>query len=216
MTGIPDDASSLEDDRQAWIAEQRRTAPITRQRRLVLTAVVVGVSTVVVVLAALVGAFVLPARNAVPRPSPLADPVASPGQVGGLLPDATLSGRSGEVAARTVRPAVIALVPSPCAGCASALLGVQEQVVSYGLGLTLVVPPDAETSAATLAQTLGGARVRVLTDPAGLLADAYGEGLRLVLVRADGVVIDVVEDPGPGVPLAVDLTQIAPSQQGGP
>jgi hypothetical protein len=214
MTGIPDDASSLEHDRQAWIAEQRRTAPVTRRRRLVLTSVVVGVSTVVVVVAGLVGALVLPARNAVPRPSPLAEPTQGAGQVGGLLPEVTLSGPSGAaVPARTVRPSVLALVPFPSARCGSVLLGVQEQTVSYGLGLTLVVPPDAAASAPALASALGGARVRVLTDPTSSLAQTYGTGLRLVVVAADGVVVDVVDDPQPGVPLALDLTRIAPGQQ---
>ena len=140
---VPDDPRELASDRAAWLAEDEpdvtfagpvRRSPwsgppapshadrrAARRRRLSLTAGVVLASMLVVAVSGAVGAWIVGPQAAAPPAAPLASAVPDPGQVGGLLPEIVLQDGSTPVTARSLRPAVIALVPPECDECTELL-----------------------------------------------------------------------------------------------
>jgi len=220
---VPDDPRELAADREAWLRESAASAPpptgvpdlrvtdasgppVTRRRRLSLTAGLVVLSMLVVALSGVVGALVAPKLPDGPPAAPLADVRPAPGQVGGLLPEAGLTDGTTPVAARSLRPSVIVLVPMACPGCAELVAEVRRQAAEFGLAVTLVGAPDQTAQLADLERSLGGLRIQTLTDPTKALATAYGPTApTLLLVRDDGVVVDIVRDPAPGLRLEATL-----------
>lgn len=212
---VPDDPRELAVDREAWLAERerdaaspsapppprrspdgRRPGSAARRSRLTLTAAVLVVSMVVVAVSGAIGAFFVPNSTPTPPQAPLASVNPPPGQVGGLLPDALLESASGSVAARSLRPAVIALIPMPCGDCQTWLTEVRSQTAEFGLDVTLVVGPDQVAEGATIESALNSIRIDLLRDPSDAFATAYQPtGRTLLLVRDDGVVTDVLSDP---------------------
>lgn len=188
---VPDDAGELEGDRRQWMREQRRqrvrrrllTGPPgpahpTLLLLLLIAVLISGLSTVSVLL--------------VPRPSrsqlPLAVTSARAGAVGGLLPDVSLEGPVRTVAARSIRPTVLLVLPA--AGCACEGL-VREAVRSAG-GVGIVpwlVVGDRSAHAAELSRTARRSGGLTAVDSAGAIAQALdATGPMLVLVHADGVI----------------------------
>jgi hypothetical protein len=183
--------------------------PIPRQRRLALTAAVVMAAVLVTAVSGLVGTLVFPGRGPVAAPAALASPTAPPGQVGGLLVDTPLQGL-GELSSLTLRPAVLALVPPACDGCATTLVNLQRQTQSAGIRLVVVGRTGQEATLVDLTSVLQGPGSSALVDPGGVLISTYGsnvftDDLTLLLVRQDGVVTAVVPNPSFDLPSAVDL-----------
>lgn len=208
---IPDDARELDADRLAYLQELRRRAsePVggrgaARVRpsgrafgaghRLPSALVVV-----VLVVLGLVGSLlsVFAPRFAAPTQPVVAlasAPAAEPGMEGGLLPDATVGLNGADVALRSVRPALIALVPAGCTDCAPTVRSLFLQGRAYGLRLVLAGGASADELAALDLEAAGGGAL-VLEDPSGVLTDAYQpDGVTALLVHADGVVGVVVPD----------------------
>ena len=130
-----------------------------------------------------------------PARAPLASPAVTPGTAGGLLPDVVL----GNAPVRSLRPAVLFLVGTGCA-CVTEV----RQVVAAAAPLrltTYVVAPGAGDAQRIAAQS--GGRAAGFADPGGALAAAYGvrHNVTLVLVRADGVVSQVVPAVAPSLRL---------------
>jgi hypothetical protein len=213
---VPTDARELDADREQWLREGGFTSspvwplPPTisrgsravdlerqRQRRLgIITAAVLICALVVVAMSGVMGAFVLPPPPAPTSAVPLADATAEPGEVGGLLPEATLAESTTPIDARAIRPAVIALVPNPCSQCVRLLQEVRRQATEYGLRLTIVGTPDQAEQLADIDRALGTIQLDVLIDSKRQLSRAYGSAVpTLLLVRDDGVVADIVRDP---------------------
>jgi hypothetical protein len=219
---VPDDARELSAESDAWRREatqQRQPTPFppatrvrrspSRRHRLSMTAGLMVFSMLVVALSGVVGALVLPASPSGPPPAPLASVTPLPGQVGGLLPAATLADGSSPVSARSVRPAIVALVPVDCEPCADLLREVRRQGAEFSLPVTLVGGSDQGAQLSDLERALGAYRLDVLTDPAGTLATTYGPTvLTLLLVRDDGVVADIVRDPPPDLRLESTLVSL--------
>ena len=162
---VPDDASELEPDRRAWLAEERGRRRRARARRLVLTRRwerfgLSGPLVVVCLLAtALVGALAVVVTPRPRGPAPSAAPLATvpvlavpdradasppPGtepSVGGLLgrrlPPARLEGDVRAVVAADLRPAVLVLVPAAC-DCPEAVGGVYRQAREFRLPVWLL------------------------------------------------------------------------------
>lgn len=149
---VPDDASSLEADRLAWLAEQRSLRRRRRLRRLVFTRqwehfgmsgpIVVGC----LLLTALVGtlAVVFVPRPAWPEPAPapltsaaVARLTTGGGVLGRRLPTITLDGDVRPVTATDLRPAVIVLT-SPDCGCSDVLRAVYRQARQFRLTVWLI------------------------------------------------------------------------------
>jgi hypothetical protein len=211
---IPDDASELDDDLERWRRGDDRTpdAPLpqaARRRRLVITAAVVLVSMVTVALSGAIGAWIVAPQAAPPQAAPLASGVPDPGQISGLLPDTPLEDAGAPFPARALRPAVIVLVPEQCADCAELLSSAAPQAASFGISL-VAVGDDAQ-QVADLVETVGSTKLTGLTDPGGVLRATYGlTGTTLLLVRDDGVVVDIVRDPVPDIRLDGALVDLVP------
>lgn len=230
----PDDPRELATDRAAWLAEgepsETATGPLrrspwsgppapsradlraARRRRLSLTAGVVLASMLVVAVSSAVGAWIVGPQAAAPPAAPLASAVPDPGQVGGLLPEIVLQDGSTPVTARSLRPAVIALVPPECVECTELLTTLAPQVRSFGVSLVAVADSEQTAQLAALAQDLRPSLLATLTDPTNGLRATYGlTGVTLLLVRDDGVVVDVVRNPTPDTHIEASLVELVPS-----
>ncbi|MEO8329753.1 MAG: hypothetical protein ABI586_07115 [Candidatus Nanopelagicales bacterium] len=192
---VPRDARELTADRDQWLRETADTRG-SQRRRLAVTAAIVLTSLVVVTASGFIGSFVRPAPTSPPASAPLAVVGQTPGAIGGLLPDVVLAEGDAAVAARSLRPAVVALVPSACDQCEAVLRQVRQQAVEYGMELTLVASVGQSGQLSAIARSLGGVRVRALADSSGMFVQPFGPTLlTLLLVRDDGVVVDIVRNP---------------------
>jgi hypothetical protein len=187
---------------------QRRAA---RKRRLVLTAGVVLVSMVIVAISGAVGAWIV-GPQASPTPAPLASNGPAPGEIGGLLPaDAVLQNGESGISAQSLRPAVIALVPSACPSCADLMASLAPQVGSFGVPLVAVGGADQTAQLDQLTDAVGTSRLVTLIDTQQTLRRVYGQaGTTLLLVRADGVVVNVLRGATPGIHLESALVDLVP------
>jgi hypothetical protein len=176
-----------------------------------VTAGVLVVSLLVVAISSAVGAWVVGPQASAPPAAPLASNVPDPGQIGGLLPeDAVLQNGSTPITARSVRPAVIVLVPDQCDECEQLLDTVSRQAGSFGVSTVAVAGADQAQQLAALSEAVGPLQMSTLTDPANTLRATYGlTGTTLLLVRDDGVVVDVVRDPPPDTRLEGALIDLA-------
>ncbi|MFD0540170.1 hypothetical protein ACFQY7_46675 [Actinomadura luteofluorescens] len=113
---VPDDARELERDVAAYHRERRRRRRRARARRLYRPLTRFGVAVPIIagaLLVALLSGVLMTAFGPRPAPRPTTAqlaprPTASPGRVGGLLPD------------RRVDLVTAAAPPSPCGTCAPA------------------------------------------------------------------------------------------------
>jgi hypothetical protein len=195
---VPDDIRALQPDIDAYHREVRLARRRRRRERLTSSALwrrwsfPVGVLTgamalaaVVVALLAVDGAGRTPQRGALS----LASPSTGPGHVGGLLPATSVTAFDGtSVPLRSLRPALLVLVPSHC-GCPSLLESLAAQAAEVQLQLVVVGPdaPDAEVAA--LPGQLHHDEVVALYDHAGALSSTYAaHGVTALVVARDGVV----------------------------
>lgn len=218
----PDDASELDADRDRWLEDAQALPPASplrppadrraaRRRRLSVTAAVVLISMVGVAVSGAVGAWIVGPHAAPPPAAPLASAAPAPGQIGGLLPETTLEDDGSPLSARSLRPAVLALVPPDCPECSELLTSIAPTVGSFGVSLVAVGTPDQAAQLDALATTVGSFRLSTVTDPDGTMRSTYGlTGITLLLVRDDGVVVDVVRHPPPDVSLASALVELVP------
>lgn len=219
----PDDPRELDADRERWLHEAQTLPPASplrslqerrsaQRRRLVITASVVLISMLGVALSGAVGAWIWGPHAASPPAAPLATGGPPPGEVGGLLPDVTVFAGSTPVSAQSLRPAVLALVPPSCPTCAELLASIEPDIHSFGVSLAVVGGSGQAAQLDALSAAVGPTRLATVTDPAGALASTYqADGVTLLLVRDDGVLLDVVRDPPPGVHLQADLVDLVPA-----
>lgn len=196
---VPDDASSLEPDRLAWLAEQRAVRRRRRLRRLIFTrrherfGISGPIVAICLLLTALVGGIAVAAiprpRQPEPAPAPLASvPLASATSVGApsaerstgdvlgrRLPPVTLAGDVRPVSSSHLRPGVIVLVPPDCR-CAEVLTAVFRQAREFRLVMWLIgAPRPDESRTATRARLVAldeagtAGAARWAVDPSGTL-----------------------------------------------
>ncbi|HEY6797017.1 MAG TPA: hypothetical protein VI248_20280 [Kineosporiaceae bacterium] len=225
---IPDDASELEPDRLAWLAERRALRRREVIRRLLLARrwerhglsgpLAIACLAFTTAVAALVVAVVpqsAPKRpaaaplaeasvaSAASSPAPPAAETAGGPVIGRLLPAVQLDGDARAVSTRDLRPAVLALVPAGCSACAATVGAVYRQAQEFRLDLWIVGPLRSRALLRQLVQASTSGGARWAEDAAGLLAATLAaRGLTLVTVRADGVIAGL----GRGLPL--DPTQL--------
>lgn len=216
---VPDDARELEADRLAWLREERQRARRRRWERVFLTRLwgrygLAGPFVVLVlVMVAAVGslATLLAPRPTTPPPrsAPLATSAGPGGRPGGLLPDvaATRSDLPVTIPLRSVRPAVLAVVPPDC-GCPQTLEHVFRQVDAYGLRLWLLASADTTTATRRVGQGIADGTVGTLTVPQQAVSAYAPHGVTLLLVAADGVVADVLRDVDPQLHAALQLATL--------
>jgi hypothetical protein len=171
---IPDDARELDRDIQAYHRELR----VQRRNRLVRRlggplnrdGMVLPLLASCLALTLLAGTLLtmFTARHAVPStlqttsaPQQSRPPV---GQVGGLLPAASVIIGSDQIRAlRDFHPSVLALVPAGC-GCAAAARRLSAQAGEAGVALYFVATGPAVSQAQKLARHAGLSGDRVMTD----------------------------------------------------
>jgi hypothetical protein len=211
---VPDDARELDGDVLAYHRElrlARRRAQVDRVfllRRLrpygltgPLVVVVLGLVVSVTALFLALG----PGGSRSPRQEPLAEPLAHVGEIDGLIPDAARGVDGSTRFARTLRPAVLALVPAPC-GCPDVLDNLAHQSAQFGLRLYVVGPSSIDPEIDKLVSGVHSGHAVPAADPSGTLTKAYAaHGVTVVLLRSDGVVRAVVRDATAGTLLGTRL-----------
>ncbi|MGH8869542.1 MAG: hypothetical protein ACRDYU_16305 [Actinomycetes bacterium] len=216
---VPDDARELDADVLAYYREQHERFPghdqvgapervgwwrFARILPFVLAALMVAVVTA--------GTLTLlgPRPSVRPPASELADrPTAAPGDVGGLLPDATVMSQGRERPVRDLRPAVLAVVGPEC-GCAEALRSVHLQASEFELRMYLVAPPEDASAVRRLASHAGLGTVSTVVDTHRQVVPAYTDGApTYVLVHADGVVREILTDVSPADRLELHLAPLS-------
>lgn len=224
---VPDDARSLDADRDAYLRElRRRRGGRTAGGRIgsVLRSATGGfrpgmgltgpLMLILLVVVGLVGStlsvFGTSATDNRPQ-TPLASPPSGnpTGSIGGLLPDATLSGRDSTFPMRKVRPAVLVLVPTSCPDCGAIVQALRMQAASYTLPLLLVGPPRQLQQLRDLDDSKLGGSVAVATDDSDILTSTYlPSGVTAVLVRDDGIVALVARNLQATTKLETALVQL--------
>lgn len=140
--------------------------------------------------------------------APLGKPTATPGRVGGLLPDITVAGRSHAIPLRTRRPVALALVPGDC-HCAKLLDQLFHRVEQYQLPLDVALPSDVSSRTEQTVQDLGNGGTVTYTDPHGRLRDTYhASGVTVILVNSHGVVTQVRRDLDTGSLRTLDAARL--------
>jgi hypothetical protein len=166
---------------------------------------------VTVAISGAIGVWIV-GPQASPPPAPLASNGAEPGEIGGLLPeDAVLQNGESGIAAQAIRPAVIALIPASCPDCSELLTSIAPQVGSFGASLVAVGGENQSAQLGQLSDAVGASRLVTLVDRAQRLREVYGSaGITLLLVRTDGVVVNVLRNAAPGLRLEGDLVGLVP------
>lgn len=225
---VPDDARELDAvarqvrrerrvaARRAWFARLVRRGPAPFGPFGILALAVVAV------LGSLVLLF--PSTPTSPKQSRPSRPASTPGAAGALLPDLQLTESSGaRVRLRSVRPAVVLVLPSGCP-CQPLLADVVTRTGAAGLSL-LVVAEAAKPLA--LPPETAGQRVRSLADPGWQLEKTYAPAATgpvvlpastapsaaptpplALFVRSDGLVNRVLVDPVVGEVLHNEITAL--------
>lgn len=223
---VPDDASELEADREAWRREtarqarqqlrerrrERRAGSGSRLRRLGLT-LPMGVSVLVAVVLVMMFTSVFAPKRAPLAPAvPLATGVAATGAVGALLPDVTLTAGSGvSVPVRLLRPAVLVLVPGTCdSSCGAVAAEVVAQSRSLQVRSAVVLPASSALDEAS-ALTQAAAASTLLADGTDLRGLVRATGVTAVVIGADGTVVDVARSITDGERLESRIRPISPA-----
>lgn len=206
---IPDDASELDRDVQAYHRElralrrrklaRRLSAPLTRHGLLLpllasCLALTLLAGTLLTLLSASQGSW-LP-TSPLPRSqasSPAAAPSIPAGQPGQPLPGGSVQAGGGLVQLSALAGTVLALVPPSCR-CARDVRQLARQAAASNVQLYLVGVYGEKTGPLT---RRAGAGATVAADDTGhTLADTYRPGgLTAILVRSTGVVDSIVSAP---------------------
>jgi len=200
---VPDDIRELQADvdsyhRELRLARRRqRWARVTGTRAWQRWSFPAGVLTGAVALAAVVFAL-LAIDGRAERPSstpvPLATPTAAVGAKGGLPPDLALKTPAGDtIAARSLRPALIALLPQHCA-CPDIMRSLSGQAEEVQLRLVVIAPSTTDAEVAALPGQLHYTDVVAAYDAEGTLASTYdADGVTTLVMGRDGVVEDITK-----------------------
>lgn len=193
----PDDISELVDDISAYHRELRAAHRRELMRRLYARAGAAPMSLTVAALAvaavvALLLTFISPGSSA-PSKLPLAQPTATVGTQGGLLPNVTLHDLSGtSIQAQSLRPAVLALIP-PDSADASLLSDLAGDASVAQLPLIVVAPAATDPAAAALGGRIDRGKSLVYYDATTAMANDFNAegGVTVVLVNRDGTVFHI-------------------------
>lgn len=209
---IPDDARELDHEAELLRRERRRAARrdwlarrllAQRWRRYGLSAPLIVAVLVFVGIFGVLLALLGPSRTPRMAAQPLASAPSAPvGAVGGLLVQDMVVVGGRLVDARTLRPTVFVLLPDPCR-CTEEVRTVVHEAASYNLATYLVPSGQAPTGEVdSLASEAAEGLASVVLDPhAALRASYHPHGVSAVLVRADGIVTQVVRDVAPSTRL---------------
>jgi len=204
---VPDDASELAPDVDAYHREQRAARRARRwswltgspawQRWSFPLGMVAGALTLAALMFVLLAFESSPGRPTRLAATPLATPTYLPGERGGLLPDTLLSsapegGGGTTQSALALRPSVVALVPLRCR-CADVVATLAAQARGVGVSLAVVAPAGRDAEVSALPGQVSG--VKTWYDATGALAAAFdAHGVTVLVVDPDGVVSVIERD----------------------
>jgi hypothetical protein len=198
----PDDISELDRDIHAYHRELRAARRRERFERVwtsraarpvTLLVAVMAVAAVVASLLTILGSN-HPAKA--PTQLPLARTSDAAGERSGLLPAVELRRATDRttVGARSLRPGIIALLPSHCA-CTARLVAVAHELAATQVRFYVIAPTDPDAEVAALAGPLRSDSL--FYDQNDDLAAAVGaHGLTLVTVDRDGTIFDIQPNAG--------------------
>lgn len=221
---VPDDASALDADRLRYLDEKargvnaddgpdwsiREPAPTlpsfmrtARFERFGLSGPLVVTVLVVVGIVGSLMTTMRPQMGDAPGPLPLAiGSSAVPGTVGGLLPAAPVTLDGVPLGLTRLRPAVLVVVPPDCLTCSATVRTVADQAREFRLRTLLVGAPAQSDQLLALSRESTGRIAAVVLDQDAAFTSLYpGTTPTVVLVHADGIIADVIEDPSPGIRL---------------
>ncbi len=220
---IPDDARELDRDVQAYHRELRA---LRRQRLLRRLGGPIARDGMVLPLLASCLALTLLAGTLLTmfttrRPdapvsqaqAPTTPQSATPGvgRVGGRLPAGTVQADGKAVALRTVRAAVLALIPAGC-HCGTAAERVSSQARAANVPVYLVAVGTSLQQVKAIGPAGRGGTVLLATDTDGALGRVYHpSGLTVVLVNPAGLVRSVQRNLAPSVQLGSSLRALGRS-----
>ena len=212
---VPDDIRSLQAEIDAYHHDLRVARRRRRLERLtghllwrrwsfplgVLTGALALAATVVTLLA--VDGAARPARH---DAVPLATPTIAAGHVGGLLQSTALTTTDGvRVDSRTLRPALLVLLPAHC-NCGTLLDSLAAQAAEVQVQLVIIGSGSPDAEVAALPGQLHHGTVIAAYDTAGALASAYdASGVTALVVQRDGVVSYAKSDLTPSTRLELPL-----------
>ncbi len=217
---VPDDLSELSADVDAYYRElrlaarRRRAARLTGTRAWQRFAMPIGVVVCSLTLAGAVFAILTlghPGRDLGPPRAPVASAPAlpPPGEVGGLLPNVSVRTSLGAMAARDLRPALVALVPLHC-NCTDLLKTLAAQAGEVRVPLVVVAPANQDAEVDALSGQVHSGAAETVFDLHGALAAAYdATGVTVLGLRPDATVSFVQRDVGADVRLEPWLSQMA-------
>lgn len=191
----PDDISELSRDIHAYHREQRAARRHERLGRLsfgptwaplTLTIAALALVAIVATLITVMG----PRSAAPPPPQPVPTTTVADGAIDGLLPDVTLTDVTGQsIAARSLRPSVLAVVPPRC-DCGDLLRDAAAAAGTQNVPLYALVPVGQTADADSLNGQLRPNAI--LRDSSGEIAAATSpSALTLVLVRRNGTIFNI-------------------------
>lgn len=220
---IPDDPRELAADLAAWQREERdrrrrehrprliparvRLALAARRRRTGISGVLVLVVLLVVALSGALLTVLAPRPPRPAQPLQLAESSAPVGTTGGLVPNAALLIAGRETTSRAVRPAVLAIVPTPCR-CAALVAHLARQTQDVHIAFYVVTAQAPDRDLVSIVAEHGRGWAVPAYDKAGALERAFGGssgGPVVVPVHADGVIETVLRGPATGSDLSTIL-----------
>ncbi|HSR26295.1 MAG TPA: hypothetical protein VLW53_22255 [Candidatus Eisenbacteria bacterium] len=205
---VPDDARELDREVQAYHRELRALRWRRRTRWLVVP---LGRDGMVLPLLAGCLALTLLAGTLLTVFSGEQMTPPSLGRSGRQLPDAIVLVAGAQEHLRSLRPAVLALVPPGCR-CTD-LRQLAKEAKTAKVQIYIVGTPGVQT--AYLARQNGLAATNAVEDTEGVLSDTYHPAtLTAVLVDVDGSVATVVHDRGKGFRLTAQMHSLVPHPGG--
>lgn len=209
---IPDDPRDLAAEAIIVRAELELDPrwPGRARQRLPLAGPTVALAIMLIVAISSLLMAISPMAKEPPTPAPLAASAELPGTVGGLLPDVELlDAHRVPVALRSVRPTMLLLVPDAC-DCRDQT----DQLVRASRASLVQVELIGASHHPALPD--GVSQAQTLLDPDGVLASSLtpreapwtldgAVTVTAVLVRSDGVIARILQDPHAGSDLESDL-----------
>ncbi len=228
---IPDDASELDREVQAYHRElraarrhrrrQRLIAPFARHGMVVpLVAGTLAITLFVGTMLTVITSAPSQVRYSMPTPRAVAPSSAAPvpavGQPGGPLPSAKVIIGNRPWQLRDLNPSVLALVPPSC-GCLAALRQLTAQAAAAQIKIYFVGTARGLKQLTSIAMRAGGSNVQVVEDVQNALGNSYHPaGLTAILVHSDSAVGSVKRKLIPGFKLQAELIQLGAPGLGKP